>query len=129
MTRNVHRKPAVKAVSVPEAADAKGNNTERRRSRKKAGLARFLLMWQPDFFLIILPCMNDKMNRLEEALAHQEKQIQDLSDMVSQQWAEIDGLKRSILKLQGKLSQVESVVGEEELSVSEQALRDKPPHY
>ncbi len=76
--------------------------------------------------------MADNLNLIEETLAHQEKQIQDLSDTVSRQWEEIDLLKKHLEKLQDKIDQVgNSASGEnpETLSVTEQAARDKPPHY
>ena len=71
-------------------------------------------------------------DKIEAALAHQDRQIQDLSDMVTRQWQEIDALKKYITGLQGKIESLEDTMrtGEgEPLSVTEQALRDKPPHY
>ncbi len=63
-------------------------------------------------------------------LAHQEQQIQDLSDVVGAQRKEIDMLTRRLEKTQAKLLDLQDAGGEEKaLSVTEQALRDKPPHY
>lgn len=76
--------------------------------------------------------MNDKNHHIEEILAHQERQIQDLNDMVLRQWHEIDVLKKGFEKLQGKINLIDATgagSAEELLSVSEQAARDKPPHY
>lgn len=76
--------------------------------------------------------MTSNLNHIEETLAHQERQIQDLSDTVSRQWTEIDLLKKHLRKLQDKIDMVGQSVadaGSENLSVTEQAARDKPPHY
>ena len=41
--------------------------------------------------------MNDgRLNNLEELTAHMERQIHDLNEMVTNQWEEIDRLKRKI---------------------------------
>ncbi len=76
--------------------------------------------------------MTDPIHNIEETLSHQERQIQDLSDMVAQQWQEIDALKKAIRALHQKISSSAQDAGEaraEGLSVTEQALQDKPPHY
>ena len=77
--------------------------------------------------------MNDnKLNNIEESLAHQEQQISDLSDMVVRQSDEIALLKKHIRKLEDKIGMIEddvSVSGSESLSISDIAARDKPPHY
>lgn len=74
----------------------------------------------------------DRLNHLEETVAHQEKQIRDLSDMVTAQWDQIDLLKARLTKMQGKVQELEDNLPDAEskgLSISEQAARDKPPHY
>ncbi len=76
--------------------------------------------------------MTDSHHHLEETLAHQERQIQDLSDMVALQWQEIDLLKKAVRGLQEKMLPLTQSAGDtqsEGLSVTEQALRDMPPHY
>ena len=76
--------------------------------------------------------MNDNtLGKLETLLTHQEKQIHDLSDMVIAQGREIEALKLRLERLNAKIANVETSVadGTESLSVSEQAARDKPPHY
>ena len=75
-----------------------------------------------------------KLNTIEEALAHQEQQIQDLSDMVICQGDEIILLKKHIRKLNDKIGMIEDSAGSgaadgENLSVSEAAAMNKPPHY
>jgi len=69
-------------------------------------------------------------SQLETALMHQEQQIQDLSDMVITQGRAIDRLERHILKMQSKITTLEdSADNSENMSVSEQAAMNKPPHY
>ena len=72
--------------------------------------------------------MSDK---IEEALAHQEQQIQDLNDVVTKQWAEIDRLNKTLGRLKDKVEEIEVTKNEdgEGLSVSEEAALNKPPHY
>lgn len=65
-------------------------------------------------------------------LAHQERQIQDLSDLLNLQRKEIDILKARLDKTQRKIVEIEQgspEIKDNGLSVTEQALRDKPPHY
>ncbi len=72
----------------------------------------------------------ERLVKIETMLAHQEQQIQDLSDVVGAQRKEIDMLTRRLEKTQAKLLDLQDAGGEEKaLSVTEQALRDKPPHY
>lgn len=70
---------------------------------------------------------DEKMTHIEEVLMHQEQQINDLSKMVTQQWGEIDLLKKVIRKLQGDVTSVAEAT--ERLSPAEQSAQDKPPHY
>lgn len=75
----------------------------------------------------------DRLTKLEMLAAHQEQQIQDLSDMIALQGKEIDLLKRRLEKTQLKMLELGEGAGaiseNEGLSVSDQAQRDKPPHY
>jgi SlyX protein len=77
--------------------------------------------------------INDaKLQQIETALAHQDQQIQDLSEMVNRQWKEIEFLKRQLDKAQEKLSAFESSSAQSEastMSVAEAAALEKPPHY
>ena len=70
---------------------------------------------------------------IQTLLAHHERQIQDLSDILMDQRKEIDRLGFLLEKTNRKLADMELAGGEEEgasgLSVTERALRDKPPHY
>ena len=62
----------------------------------------------------------NKIDNIEEALAHQEQQISDLSDMVIAQGQEISTLKKHIQKLEGKLEDMGEDAGPAD---------QKPPHY
>lgn len=72
-----------------------------------------------------------KLNEIESTLMHQERQIQDLNDMVNAQWKEIDLLKRRLDLALGKLTALESAAPDQnrDLSVAELAALEKPPHY
>lgn len=72
-----------------------------------------------------------KFDSIETALMHQDKQIQDLNEMVNAQWQEIDRLKRRLDLALGKLSALETAAPDQnrDLSVSEIAALEKPPHY
>lgn len=76
--------------------------------------------------------LESKINALEETIAHQDKQIQDLNDVVTKQWSEIDMLKKQLMKLGSKIEEVEGIAkesGSDGLSVIEEAALNKPPHY
>lgn len=94
--------------------------------------------------------MSDKLESIEMALAEQEKQIADLSDMVVRQWREIDGLKEALKRAELRMSEMAQIAsssavaaarsalaggaweadeGAEALSVADQARALKPPHY
>lgn len=76
--------------------------------------------------------MTEAIRHIEETIAHHDQQIQDLSEMVTRQWREIDLLKKALLAMQDKMVALAQDAGEGRqpgLSVTEQALRDKPPHY
>ena len=56
---------------------------------------------------------------LETRVAHQEKTISDLNEMVLAQWRKIEALERQVTRL-----------GNEMLDVSASSVPvDKPPHY
>lgn len=77
--------------------------------------------------------MTEESSKIEETLAHQEQQIQDLSDVLIKQSREIESLRAQLAKLQGKVDVIQHDMNAPDegraLSVSEQAARDKPPHY
>ncbi len=74
----------------------------------------------------------DRLTKIEIMLGHQDRQIQDLSDVLAAQRKEIDILTRRLDRTQAKLLETQagqSDTADTSLSVSEQAARDKPPHY
>lgn len=74
---------------------------------------------------------DQKLHSIEETLAHHEQQIQDLSEMAFRQGRDIETLKKYMVQLQDKIGALEntSAPGDKGLSATEQAARDKPPHY
>ncbi len=73
---------------------------------------------------------DDRIESLETTIAHHERQIQDLSDMITSQWKEIDRLKRYIAQTDAKLEEyMTSAKDGDALTPTEIAARDKPPHY
>jgi SlyX protein len=64
----------------------------------------------------------DQLNRIETALAHQDRQIQDMSEMIGRQWKEIERLKT-------RLEQSESKLGDIEASLPARPAAERPPHY
>lgn len=60
---------------------------------------------------------------LEIAFAHLENTVAELSDVIRDQWKEIDDLKRQLQKTNNKLEDLESNVG------SEDQANVRPPHW
>lgn len=77
--------------------------------------------------------LEDKISKLEMLVAHQDRQIVDLSDMTAGQWKEIDVLKTQVKYLVGRLKDMETSSGDDKLgdakTVTEMAAAEKPPHY
>ena len=73
---------------------------------------------------------DEKLEQIEITLAHQDRQIQDMSDMIIAQGKEIDRLKQHIVKTEAKLQDyIDSANEDSGLTPTEIAARDKPPHY
>lgn len=68
---------------------------------------------------------------IETTLAHHDQQIQELNDVIHQQWKDIEALKIQIGHLVQKLKELETQApsGNDGLSVSDLAAQEKPPHY
>ena len=66
--------------------------------------------------------MTESITELEIELAHQSRQIEDLSDMVQRQWDEIDMLKK-------KLGRADARIADLEEYMPEPKANEKPPHY
>lgn len=62
---------------------------------------------------------DDKIIAIETTLSHHEQQIQEMSEVISTQWKEIEKLRRYI---ENALSKMEETDGAPAASV-------KPPHY
>lgn len=73
--------------------------------------------------------VEERITRIEMNLAHQERQIHDLSEMIVRQWQQIELLNRKLEMAQDKLSAIETSEKTDPLSVSEMAALEKPPHY
>lgn len=76
----------------------------------------------------------ERLQKLEEMLAHQEIQLGDLSDMLILQAREISKLERELKKLNTKIALYEADMNEGEedgkaLSPTEFAAQNKPPHW
>lgn len=66
---------------------------------------------------------DEKLMEIETTLAHQEKTIADLSDVMNDQWKEIEKLKRQLKMANNKIEELESNVGGDDQS------NVKPPHW
>lgn len=74
----------------------------------------------------------DRITDLEITIAHHEQQLQDLSDVVTDQWKQIELLKRRLDKALSKIDQMQNDTGdnsESGLSSIEKAALEIPPHY
>ena len=65
--------------------------------------------------------MDARIDELESRYTHQERQLNELSDMVWSQQKEIDALKRALRQLEQKIPQDPGLV--------DAAQDEKPPHY
>ncbi len=71
----------------------------------------------------------ERIIRIEMILAHQERQIQDLSEMIALQWQQIALLGRQLEMAQDRLGSLGATDKTDTLSVAEMAALEKPPHY
>ena len=65
---------------------------------------------------------DQKIIDIEMTLAHQEKVISELSDVINEQWKEIDRLKAELKKTNTKIDDLELGSTTDEANV-------KPPHW
>ena len=70
-----------------------------------------------------VPQDNDRISALAERIAFQDRAIEDLSATVTDQWKQIEELKRDLTKLTDQLREVESSI--DQTGAPEQP----PPHY
>lgn len=67
--------------------------------------------------------LETRVQALEELLAHRESEVNDLSDMVTQQWKRIEALEREINRTKDRIGTLENEAGDGvEANV-------KPPHW
>ena len=67
--------------------------------------------------------LEQRLNDMESHLAHQEKTIQDLSDIAARQWETIDGLVRKVGRLEDRIRVIEE-------DIQTTPPKDPPPpHY
>ena len=66
--------------------------------------------------------MSDRIAALEEAVAHHERTIEELSGQIAEQWKTIDGLRRVIERMGERIEGLEAGSGEP-------APVTRPPHY
>lgn len=73
----------------------------------------------------------NRIDAIEIALAHQDQQIAELTEVINRQWQEIETLKRLLMKAEAKISSIASDGGDPHagLSTTEIAAMEKPPHY
>lgn len=64
-----------------------------------------------------------RVQTLEEMLAHRDSELQDLSDMVTQQWKRIEALERELDRTKDRVISLEDSAGEAP------AANQKPPHW
>jgi len=65
----------------------------------------------------------DRLNDIEMTLAHQDKVIADLSEVVNDQWKVIESLKRKLTETNNKIDELET-----NSNTGDQA-NVKPPHW
>ncbi len=73
-----------------------------------------------------------RIQALEETIAHQDQQIADLSEMMILQGRELSNTQRLLKKLEDKFEafEEEATSGEDSpQNATEFAARNKPPHY
>ncbi len=77
--------------------------------------------------------MNDKIIELETTLAHHEQKLDELSELVTDQWKQIELLKRALTKAEDKIDQMaydkKDGGGSESGSSMDDLRAERPPHY
>lgn len=75
----------------------------------------------------------EKLIEIETTLAHQDQQITDLNAVITDQWKDIDRLKRMLDKAMAKIERLEGGAGDgvesDSMSLIDRARQDIPPHY
>ena len=63
--------------------------------------------------------MSDRLAEIEETLAHQTRMLDEMSDVVREQWREIERLNREIARLEALIERAADDPGDD----------PPPPHY
>lgn len=74
---------------------------------------------------------DDDIIELQSRLMDMERQVQELSDVVAEQWKVIDALKGSVLQHKDRIGVLESAQNDKKKGDSsiEEARENIPPHY
>jgi SlyX protein len=67
--------------------------------------------------------LTGRLDRMEARVAHQDKTIEDLNEVVTGQWREIAKLRRLVERLEGELAEAEQARRDP------QRVEPPPPHY
>ncbi len=75
--------------------------------------------------------MDKKLIDIETTLAHHDQQIAEMNEVITDQWKQIETLKKQLSRMGEKIEQIQFDHGQEDSSLSsiERARRDIPPHY
>lgn len=77
--------------------------------------------------------IDQKLADLQALSAYQDNQIQELNEVVTKQWGEIDALKKYMQMTKSKLEELENTMSDrgqdDSLSSIDEAAANKPPHY
>ncbi len=74
---------------------------------------------------------NDLLIDIETTLAYHEQQVEQMNEVITEQWKEIEALKRQLSYAVDKIEQLyhDSSDGKGGVSTLEQATCNRPPHY
>ncbi len=75
--------------------------------------------------------MENKIIDIETTLAHHDQQIAEMSEIITDQWKQIETLNRKLLRLGDKMEQMGNDRGQEDSSIDsiERARQEIPPHH
>ncbi len=79
--------------------------------------------WAPMSFAVTIAAMSDRLDSIEEKLAHLERAVAELSDVVARQQKELDRALDRNQRLMDKIAALESDFG------PSATAHEKPPHY
>ncbi len=73
----------------------------------------------------------EKIQNIEISLAHQDQQLQELSLVITDQWGQIEQLKKRLDKALSKIDRLEGGDDGDGSSMSsiDRAAQERPPHY